>query len=145
MFSQKCSGAFLALISVLACNLVLEFLLQELFQHRDDLVKQKYMLRILSAFVVKILWMPMDEDLREREPLQILCKGNAPTSTLFLDYTTTVPGFLANQALRNGHYILGAAAAGSILIDSELLFLYLSLELSPVFNAILLAIAFFCV
>jgi hypothetical protein len=69
------------------------------------------------ATIVKLLWGTMDSDVRLLEPFYRLSRRRAPPSTLTLDYTGTIPGYLSIQSFLNKHYLVCLVGLGAIMTE----------------------------
>ncbi|KAF2761477.1 hypothetical protein EJ05DRAFT_265236 [Pseudovirgaria hyperparasitica] len=66
---------------------------------------------------IKLIWGSLDMSMRLMEPWVILSMRGAPASTLTLDYTGTIPGYLSLKALVNKHYLVSLVGIGAILTE----------------------------
>ncbi|EON64774.1 hypothetical protein W97_04007 [Coniosporium apollinis CBS 100218] len=69
------------------------------------------------ATCIKFFWNTIDCNVRMIEPFYVLSRRHAPARTLTLDYTGTMPGWLAIKALFNGHFLVALVALGAILTE----------------------------
>lgn len=69
------------------------------------------------ASVIKVLWNTLDSDVRMMEPFYLLSRRGAPSSTLTLDYTGTIPGWLPIKALTARHYLVALVGLGGVLAE----------------------------
>ncbi|KAH6697425.1 hypothetical protein F5X68DRAFT_4423 [Plectosphaerella plurivora] len=69
------------------------------------------------AVCVKLCWICMETDIRMMEPYYILYRRHAPSSTLMLDYTAVVFGYLPIRAFLDGRYLVAAVGIGSVMAE----------------------------
>ncbi|KAL2196460.1 hypothetical protein P885DRAFT_69494 [Corynascus similis CBS 632.67] len=69
------------------------------------------------AVVIKLSWGALETDVRVTEPYYILSQRHAPAKTLCLDYTATPFGWVAVQALLNGHWLVFAVGLGTVVAE----------------------------
>jgi hypothetical protein len=69
------------------------------------------------AVCIKLSWGSLETDVRMMEPFYILSRRHAPPKTLTLDYTAMPFGWVAYQAVRNGHYLVFWVAFGTIFTE----------------------------
>lgn len=69
------------------------------------------------ASVIKVFWGTLDSDVRMMEPFYILSRRGAPSSTLTLDYTGTIPGWLPVKAVLARHYLVGLVGLGAVMSE----------------------------
>jgi Protein of unknown function (DUF3433) len=70
-----------------------------------------------GAVVIKLMWNTLECGIRMMEPFYILSRRHAPSKTLTLDYTGTVPGVMPLVALKNGHLLLALVGLNSVLTE----------------------------
>ncbi|KAI9675802.1 MAG: hypothetical protein M1829_003227 [Trizodia sp. TS-e1964] len=72
---------------------------------------------LLTAFAVaiKLMWSALECNVRMMEPFYILSNRNAPSETLTMDYSATIPGVLMIRAFLGGQILLSLVGFGSIL------------------------------
>lgn len=89
-----------------------------MFVPKANVVAQKLpWLLIALASIIKILWGMLDSDVRAMEPFYILSRRHAPSSTLTLDYTGTIPGWLPIKALLARHYLVALVGLGAVMSE----------------------------
>ena len=69
------------------------------------------------ASVIKVFWNTLDSDVRMMEPFYILSRRGAPSSTLTLDYSGTIPGWLPIKALMARHYLVALVGLGGVMAE----------------------------
>ncbi|KAI9857387.1 MAG: hypothetical protein M1813_008290 [Trichoglossum hirsutum] len=70
-----------------------------------------------GAVVIKLIWNTLECAIRMMEPFYILSRRHAPSSTLTLDYTGTVPGVMPIVALLNGHFLVALVGFNAVLAE----------------------------
>ncbi|KAI9783527.1 MAG: hypothetical protein M1839_003697 [Geoglossum umbratile] len=70
-----------------------------------------------GAVVIKLMWNTLECGIRMMEPFYILSRRHAPSKTLTLDYTGTIPGVMPIVALRNGHFLVALVGFNAILAE----------------------------
>jgi hypothetical protein len=80
-------------------------------------ITKKVPLLTTLATIVKILWNVLDITVRVMQPYYDLSRRHAPPSTLTLDYTGTVPGYLTYRAFVNKHWLVCIVSLGSIFAE----------------------------
>ena len=89
-----------------------------MFVARANVVAQKLpWLLTAIASVIRVVWTTLDSDVRLMEPFYILSRRGAPSSTLTLDYTGTIPGWLPIKAFFHGHYLVALVGLGAVMSE----------------------------
>ncbi|KAH0565303.1 hypothetical protein GP486_001303 [Trichoglossum hirsutum] len=70
-----------------------------------------------GAVVIKLIWNTLECAVRMMEPFYILSRRHAPSNTLTLDYTGTVPGVMPIVALLNGHFLVALVGLNAVLAE----------------------------
>jgi hypothetical protein len=83
----------------------------------NNITKKLPFLLTTLATIVKLLWNVLDITVRVMQPYYVLSRRHAPPSTLTLDYTGTVPGYLSYRATVNKHWLVAIVGLGSIFAE----------------------------
>ncbi|KAI9800515.1 MAG: hypothetical protein M1825_004063 [Sarcosagium campestre] len=69
------------------------------------------------ATVIKFIWNSLECDVRVIQPFYLLSRRNAPSETLTLDYSGTIPGWMPVKAFMQRHYIVCLMGVGAIMVE----------------------------
>ncbi|KAH0543468.1 hypothetical protein FGG08_002233 [Glutinoglossum americanum] len=88
------------------------------FNTKANIVTEKApWLLTAGAVIIKLMWNTLECGIRMIEPFYILSKRHAPSKTLTLDYTGTIPGFMPIVAFLNGHYLVALVGTNAVLAE----------------------------